>query len=67
MSRRNMQPNTITRLEYKGNFYVKKILEKNSRWVRNHLKNRIRNWKKSFPINNTVYQPYFPRYWVRTR
>ncbi len=28
MSRRDMQPNTLTRREYKGKFKVKKILEK---------------------------------------
>jgi hypothetical protein len=40
-----MQPNTLTRLEYKGKIYVKKI-RKNSCRIRNRIRIRIQNQLK---------------------
>ncbi len=55
-----MQPNTLTRREYKGKIYVENIRKDSSR-IRNHLKSRIqiRIWilNKLFWIRNTVRYP----------
>ncbi len=60
-----MQPNTLTRREYKGKIYYKNI--RNNSWrilnrsrsrvrIRNKLKSRIRILKKSFRIHNSGYR-----------
>ncbi len=53
--RHSMQPNTLTRREYKGKVYVKNI-GKNKCRIRNQLKSKIRiqTRKKSFQIHNTA-------------
>jgi hypothetical protein len=52
ISHHNMQPNTLTRREYKDKIYVKNITKKSCR-IRNQLKSMIRIRKKSFQIHDT--------------
>ncbi len=64
ISRHNEQPNTLTRQEYKGKIYVKKIRTNLCRiqdriQIRNQLKSMIRIRKKLFRIHNTAWLPGF--------
>ncbi len=61
LSRHNMQPNTLTRREYRDKIIIKTVRKKSCRIlkrIRNQLKSRIRMRirKKSFQIHNTVFK-----------